>query len=79
MNTQSKYINRFRFFVAAFLQFLLFLLQPEDTSEIRPPGKAEKSARFDGRIFGAIKIFFWIGVVALVSAGLPVMIKIIAS
>lgn len=45
----------------AIIDFLVFLLRPEDTSTAAMPfDRQHRDCRFDNRIGGAIKIFFWL-------------------
>ena len=62
------------------IDFLLFLLSPEDSSDgpIRV-GKGQKLARFDNRFYGALKIFFWIGATVAFWIGLLLFLQKIAA
>lgn len=43
------------------IDFFIFLLSPEDSSDsLTYDRESKKSARFDNRFYGGLKIFFWI-------------------
>jgi hypothetical protein len=47
---------------ALLFDYVVFLLSPEDSTESAlPPVNRRRTARFDTRFHGAMKIFFWIG------------------
>lgn len=48
--------------LALLFDYVVFLLSPEDSTEgALSPVNRRRTARFDNRFHGAIKIFFWIG------------------
>lgn len=56
---------------ATVFDFVLFLLQPEDSGVAASHGKGRHSARFDNRLGGAVKILFWLVVTVFFWIGLP--------
>jgi len=61
-------------------EFLLFLLEPEDTGKTTAVyGRRQRRTRFDNRLGGTIKIFFWLGVTILVWGGFPDLCALVAT
>lgn len=65
---------------ATVFDFVLFLLQPEDSGVAAiSKGVGRRSARFDNRLGGAVKILFWVVVTVLFWIGLPHVLLALAS
>jgi hypothetical protein len=64
----------------AVIDFLVFLLQPEDTSATAETvARDNRHSRFDNRFGGAIKIAFWCALVLLFWIGFADLAAIIAA
>lgn len=48
-------------YIMLLFKYFVFLVSPEDSSELPDFVKRRQPSRFDGRLHGAVKIFFWIG------------------
>ena len=59
-------------------EYFVFLLSPEDSSDLPDFVKRQQTTRFDGRLHGAIKIFFWIGLAVFFWIGLLALLRISA-
>ncbi len=58
------------------LEFLLFLISPEDSGiGAGWDRKTPRWRRFDNQRYGVVKIFFWIGVAVLFWIGVPLLFK----
>lgn len=57
--------------------YVVFLLSPEDSSELPDFVKRRPASRFDSRFHGAMKIFFWIGFTAFFWIGLLFLFRIL--
>lgn len=62
------------------VEFLLFLLEPEDTGKTAALyGRRQRHTRFDNRLGGTIKIFFWVGITMLFWGGFPDLCTLVAT
>lgn len=59
------------------LDFLLFLISPEDSGiGAGWDRRRSRGKRFDNHRYGAVKIFFWIGVTVLFWISVPLLFKV---
>jgi len=59
------------------VDYIVFLLSPEDSSDLPDSAKRHPVSRFDSRFHGAMKIFFWIGFTAFFWIGLLFLFRIL--
>ncbi|OGR17131.1 MAG: hypothetical protein A2X81_08585 [Desulfobacterales bacterium GWB2_56_26] len=64
-------------FFRLLFDYVVFLLSPEDSSDLPDLVKRQPASRFDSRFHGAMKIFFWLGFTAFFWIGLVLLFRIL--